>query len=828
MSRIMQTGRLGLITSLSIVAVVLTVLGVRSAVATSDIDLALELSAPDHVAVDAEYVVNLKYENLGTTAAPDAQVSAVLPDGTQFVTSTDRWDVALPPTGINGNTLTWDVGPIAAGTCCRHIFITVRTGVGLVENTLLTMTATIATTAAESDLSNNSTEVNSVVCDMAGSSKQVHAGEVMPGDVLTYTLQLQYQQRAGESNQRWVEVTDTLPVSQLARFLGWNGEVTGTQHTSRSLQWQGQVRAGEPLLLQYRLGVETDVPPGAVISNGTMLRWSNGQMQLGPVTTVVTMPQYAHLFGLNGGQWQHAYGVDLDVPPHAVSETTRFQFRAMSQTEIISGPPGLLYAHRAFELTAFRFGEVHHFGQPITLTVHYSDTDVIGLNRETLRLWSRTGAGEPWAMLGEPVRVMSGALAFTTTHFTEFALFAEGVVDVAVDVKAPQSVIPGGEFNVNVAYTSTGAINATNTWLTVTLPAEVQFITATDRWGAALPPAVIDGDQLAWNLGTLGAGDCCGHILITEQADAALANGTLLTNTAEIVMDAAEDTLTNNLDSAMTEVSQMAGSSKQVHAGWAMPGDVLTYTIVINYPSQPGQPQQRQLMLTDTLPFSHQVRFLGWTGEVTGTQHEGQQLQWQGQVRAGEPLTLQYRLGVEGDVMPGTIMTNVALLDWGTGQLQLGPVTTVVTMSQQAYLFGTNGGEWAHQYGLTLTVPPHAVSETTRFQFREMSQTEIISGPPGLLYAHRAFELTAFQFGEMHQFSQPLTITLQYSNTDVVGLKPATLRLWYRNGTSEPWARLGEPVRAMSGTLTFTTTHFTEFALFAEGAYKVHLPLLSR
>jgi len=32
----------------------------------------------------------------------------------------------------------------------------------------------------------------------------------------------------------------------------------------------------------------------------------------------------------------------------------------------------------------------------------------------------------------------------------------------------------------------------------------------------------------------------------------------------------------------------------------------------------------------------------------------------------------------------------------------------------------------------------------------------------------------------------------------------------------------------MSGTLSFTTTHFTQFALFAEGAYKVHLPLISR
>ena len=223
-----------------------------------------------------------------------------------------------------------------------------------------------------------------------------------------------------------MELTDTLPFSHQVRFLGWVGSITGTQHTSQALQWAGQVRTGEPLFLQYRLGVETDVPPGTVITNGAVLRWSNGEMQLGPVTTVVTMPHYAYMFGPNGGEWAHQYGVTLTVPPHAVTETTRFQFREMSQTEIISGPPGLMWAHRAFELTAYRFGEVHQFWQPITITIHYSDTDVIGLKRETLRLWSRNGEGEPWAMLGEPVRVMSGTLSFTTTHFTEFALFAEG------------------------------------------------------------------------------------------------------------------------------------------------------------------------------------------------------------------------------------------------------------------------------------------------------------------------------------------------------------------------------------------------------------------
>jgi hypothetical protein len=426
MNRMARMGMLMWAIGLGVFVVALSVAGVSAAVTTEEqVDLAIAINAPDHVAADANFVANIAYENVGTTSAPDARVTATLPGGTQLVTSTDRWGAALPPDLIDGSVLAWNPGSLPAGPCCGHILLTLKTAADLAEGTLLTTTAEIATTAIESDAMNNLAEAASVVVDMAGSTKQVHTDWAMPGDVLTYTLQLQYQHRAGEPNQRWVELTDTLPFSQRVRFLGWTGAVSGTVD-GQHLKWQGQVRAGEPLSLQYRLGVELTVTPGTIITNGAALRWSNGEMQLGPVTTAVTLPHYAQLFGPNGGEWAHQYGVTLTVPPHAVSETTRFQFRAMGPAELISGPPGLLWAHRAFELAAFRFGEVHQFGQPITITVHYSDTDVIGLKRETLRLWSRNGAGEPWARLGEPVRAMSGTLSFTTTHFTEFALFAEG------------------------------------------------------------------------------------------------------------------------------------------------------------------------------------------------------------------------------------------------------------------------------------------------------------------------------------------------------------------------------------------------------------------
>jgi uncharacterized repeat protein (TIGR01451 family) len=428
MRRSTQWACLTLALGLGLTAVVVTVVGLSIALAAGQVDVTIDLTAPTHVVPNSQFVVNIAYTNIGTEAALDVQVTATLPDGVQFITATDRWGTPLMPTSITGNVLVWDVGLLPANACCGHILITEQVNASLAEGTALTNTATIATTAVESDTTNNTTSVVSVVCDMAGSVKQVHAGEVMPGDVLTYTIVLDLARRSGGPQQiqeRLVELSDTLPFSHQVRFLGWTGDVTGT-HDGQMLQWQGRVRAGEPLTLQYRLGVEGVVTPGTVLTNLAHLRWMSGTMQLGPVTTVVTLPHDARMIGPNGDEWRHEYGITLTVPPGAVTDTTRFQFKPLTDTDVISGPPGLMFAHRAFEATAFRFGQgVHQFSQPLTITVHYSDADVAGLKRETLRLWYRNSVGEPWAMLGEPARVMSGTHVYTTTHLTQFALFGE-------------------------------------------------------------------------------------------------------------------------------------------------------------------------------------------------------------------------------------------------------------------------------------------------------------------------------------------------------------------------------------------------------------------
>ena len=415
------------------IAVVPAIGGSVAVAADGTIDLTVEAASPTHVASDATFMVRIAYYNYGTSFAPDAWVTATVPEGTEVIATTDRWGTPLPPDVRDGRTLGWYFvtpachWPLDAN--CGHVLITLQPDKNLAEGMLLTTTVVVATSAVESDTTNNEVSTTSELNDMAGSSKQLQARGAMPGDVLTYTIRVAFSSGTGQ-NGRWVALTDTLPFSHQVRFLGWSGTLTGTQIDGQVLRWQGRVQAGEPLTLQYRLGVESAVMPGTVITNVAMLGWAGHQMQLGPVTTVVTLPHGALALGpYQGGLLQHAHGVSLTVPPGAVTDTTRFQCGPRYTDTLPTVPPGgLLYAHRAFEMNAFRFGEhVRQFNRPLTITLHYTDTDVAGLKRETLRLWTRSGPDEPWAMLGPPAGVTSGTLTFTTTHLSEFALFGEAL-----------------------------------------------------------------------------------------------------------------------------------------------------------------------------------------------------------------------------------------------------------------------------------------------------------------------------------------------------------------------------------------------------------------
>ncbi|MCL4559187.1 MAG: DUF11 domain-containing protein [Chloroflexi bacterium] len=144
--------------------------------AESAFDLQIGLKAPQHVAPGTSLVVNLSYGNIGTETSPaDTQIQVSLPAGLTFVSAVDQDGNPMPPTSIDGDLLTWDVGALPAGSCCRHIWVSALVSPDLIKGTTLTTTAQISSATVESNLTNNTASVTSTVCNMVGSAKKATA-----------------------------------------------------------------------------------------------------------------------------------------------------------------------------------------------------------------------------------------------------------------------------------------------------------------------------------------------------------------------------------------------------------------------------------------------------------------------------------------------------------------------------------------------------------------------------------------------------------------------------------------------------------------------------
>lgn len=407
-------------------------------------------------------------------------------------------------------------------------------------------------------------------------------------------------------------------------------------------------------------------------------------------------------------------------------------------------------------------------------------------------------------------------------------------LDLFIELRAPEHVEPGGEYTVNISYgNSNTAVTPQDTWVEATLPDGVQFVSALDKHNNPLPPDSTQDGTLHWDVGTPIPDWETEHISILLSVDEALSQNSALTVSAEIGTSAAEVTYDNNTASVTSYICDMAGSYKQAQAHELMPLDVITYTITLKL-AQGSSPGFRDVTLVDALPPAQHTRFLGWTSTEAGT-YDGSQLHWQGRVHSAQPTVLQYRLGIEADVPQGTLLTNQARLHWWDSnagvdrEFELEPVTVRVSLAEQVMMIGPQGGQWQPEQDFTLTVPPLAVQETTRFQFKPRFENEAPdSAPPGWFFAGYGFDLGAFQFGEVHQFDQPLEFAFHDREQNMTGLLSGSLRLWYRPGPDSNWEIAPEPTLHQDGLIIFESDHLTEFALFARGAHRIHLPMILR
>ena len=116
----------------------------------------------------------------------------------------------------------------------------------------------------------------------------------------------------------------------------------------------------------------------------------------------------------------------IEIPAGAVTEPTQLAYS--SSTTVTGSPSGFEFAGRAFSLKAYRNEGLLHglvFEEPITITVHYTEGDVAGLDENTLELRSWNGA--EWSGSGITVverDIARRGLVMQVEHLSSFAIFA--------------------------------------------------------------------------------------------------------------------------------------------------------------------------------------------------------------------------------------------------------------------------------------------------------------------------------------------------------------------------------------------------------------------
>jgi hypothetical protein len=105
------------------------------------------------------------------------------------------------------------------------------------------------------------------------------------------------------------------------------------------------------------------------------------------------------------------------------------------------------------------------------------------------------------------------------------------------------------------------------------------------------------------------------------------------------------------------------------------------------------------------------------------------------------------------------------------------------------------------------------------------------TSPAGFAFAGHAFNLSAYQNGLLSSgfvFSQAVTVTIYYADTDLVGFNESTLILDYWNGSTWADAACGSYDRHPGENwLSVPICHLSQFALFG-APFRIFLPLIRR
>jgi uncharacterized repeat protein (TIGR01451 family) len=539
--------------------------------------------------------------NSGPSDAANVAVADTLPtQGLTGITSPNL------PAGVTFNSTTdaWTVGTLAAGT---HVTLTLTGTVppgaaGSTYANTAAASASDATTvsATDSDSLDALASLALTKSDNDGGNSGGVVGSAVPGTTITYTVTASNN---GPSNAANVVVSDTLPTQGLANITSPNlpGGVTFNAVTGA---WTvGTLGAGQAVTLTLT-GTIPSAAQGTTYRNAAVASASDASTvsatdidNLGPMDDL-TLTKTDNDGGsvVAGSPITYTIVAHDSGPSDAAHLTVVDSLPSQGLTNITSPnlPAGAVFNAASNTWSMLTLAA----GQSITLqlqgTVPSDATGSTYVNSAT------ASATDATTMTATDTDTLS-------THATLAVTKTDGVSAVTAGTADTYTVVvsntgPSDAANVTVADSlpTQGLTGLTSP----NLPAGVTFNAATGTWTLASLPS---GQSVTLKLsGTVPSGASGATYANTATASASNAASVSATDT---------DTLASHASLAVTKTDNDGGSSATGVTGTAVPGTIITYTIVA---SNSGPSTATGVSVSDPLAADPSISSDTWTASGTG------------------------------------------------------------------------------------------------------------------------------------------------------------------------------------------------------------------
>lgn len=568
-------------------------------------DLAVSKSAiTPAVAGGANLQYTITLSNLGPSNAQGVQLVDAVPVGTTFVggsqTTGPAFTCASP-----GGVLTCDIATLAAGavaTFNMQVSIPASTAAG----TLISNTAAASTSGtAEGDPSNNSSTANTSVTTSADISVLKTApATVVAGNNMTYGITVA---NAGPSDAAVFNVSDALPagttyvsgnqtsgpaLSCTTPAVGTNGLVSCSLAT---------FAAGSSATFDLVVNVSPGVASGSNLFNAAAVSAAttdpNGANNASPAATAVST--VADLSVAKSGPATVNAGSNITYtvtvgnagPSNATTVTLTDVMPAF--TSFVSGNQT---SGPAFSCSLPAVGT----NGTITCSIASLGASQSATFELVVNLPS---AGAPGATLSNTATVGSATTDgapgdnSSTTNAT-----VTGSADLAITKTGTNPITAGGNATYQVSVTNNGPSDAQTVNVSDTLPGTMTFVSGVQDSGppfACTLPAVGSGGTISCNIATLPSGATASFTLV-GMANASLASGSTVSNTATITASTTDGTPGNNSAMANALVVTSADLSiTKTGAATVSAGNTLTYAVTV---ANAGASDAQSVVLTDVLP----------------------------------------------------------------------------------------------------------------------------------------------------------------------------------------------------------------------------------